>query len=79
MLKAANATDIIHVHSHNVHILTDNLVRGGWMLLEGNQYQIFQNEINNYLGITLCMLCSLFMIYYHIPYLGRFELSYMST
>ena len=41
MLKAVNATDSIHVHSHNVHILTGNLVRGGWILLEGNQRQIF--------------------------------------
>ena len=62
------------LHSHNVHILTGNLVRGGWMLLEGNQSQKFQIEINNSLGITLCMLCSLFMIYYYILYLGWFEL-----
>ena len=74
MLKAVHVTDIKHVHSHNIHILTGNLVRGGWMLLEGNQRQIFQNEINNSLGITLYILCSLFMIYYYIYNLGRFEL-----
>ena len=77
MLKAVHFTDIIHVHSHNFHILTGNLVRGGWMLLEGNQRQKFQNEINIFLGITLCILCSLFMIYYYILYLGWFEFSYI--
>ena len=63
-----NKLSIIHVHSHNFHILTGNLVQGGWMLLEGNQH-------NNSPWITLCILCSLFMIYYYIPYLGWFELS----
>ena len=77
MLKDVHVTDIIHVHSHNVHILTGNLVGDGWMLLEGNQRQKFLNEINNSLGITLCILCSLFMIYYYIHYLGWFELSYI--
>ena len=67
MLNAVHATDIIHVHSHNIHILKVNLVQGGWMLLEGSQRQIFQNEINNSLGITLCI------IYYYILYLGRLE------
>ena len=75
MFKAVHVADIIHVHSHNFHILTGNLVRGGWMLLEGNQHQKFKNEINNSLGITLCILCSLFIVYYYIPYLGWFELS----
>ena len=39
MFKAVHVADIIHVHSHNFHILTGNLVRGGWMLLEGNQHK----------------------------------------
>ena len=51
MLKAVYSTYIIHVHSHNIQILTGNLVRGGWMLLEDSQCQIFQNEINNSLGL----------------------------
>ena len=75
MFKAVHVADIIHVHSYNCHILTGNLVGGGWMLLEGNQHQNLQNEINNSLGITLCILCSLFMNYYNIPYLVWFELS----
>ena len=72
MFKAVYVAYIIHVLSHNFHILTGNQVWARWMLLEGNQHQ---NEINNSLGITLCILCSLFMINYYIPYLGWFELS----
>ena len=56
MLQAIHFTDIIHVHSNNIHILTGNIVRGGWMLLEVNQHQKFQNEINYYLGITYILI-----------------------
>ena len=71
MLKAVHVTDIIHVHSHNVHILTGNLVRGGWMLLEVNQRQIFPSENTVYIMFTVYDLLL-------NTFLGRLELSYIN-
>ena len=65
MFKAVHATDIIHVHSHNFHILIGNLVRGGWMLLEGNQHQKFKMKLIILYGYTVYIMFTVYGLLLH--------------